>query len=82
MSSWLPEHLTFEECKQIEADCYREIGMEPPTLKQRLNPAWNKEFCEKIQAWTDANPNKPWGLERMMEEDRKRAELLRAKDKA
>lgn len=80
MSSWLPTHLTYEECKQIEADSYRDLGMEPPTFKQKYDPVWQKEFFKKMDAWAKANPGKPWGLSRMMEEDKKRAQ--QAKDKA
>lgn len=81
MSSWHPRHLTREECKQIEADCYREIGMELPTFRQQLDPTWREEFGKKLAAWVKANPGKSWGLDRMIEEDWKR-ELKQAAEKA
>lgn len=81
MSSWAPTYLTYEECKQIEADSFRELGMDPPTFQQRRDPAWQEAFFKKMDAWVKANPDKLWGLERMIEEDRKRGEQLRAKAK-
>ena len=81
MSSWVPTYLTLTECQQIEADSYRDLGMEPPTPKQRFSPAWQAEFFKKMDAWSQANPGKPWGMERMIEADRKKGEQLRAKEK-
>lgn len=83
MSSWAPAHLTFEECQQIMADSYRDLGMAPnPSFAQRMSPEWSEEFHSKMKAWREANPSKPWGLDRMIEAGRKKGEQLRAKDKA
>ena len=71
MSSWAPTYLTLKEYQQIEAEGYRDLGMEPPTPRQRFDPTWQAEFFKKIDAWTKANPGKPWGLDRLIEADRK-----------
>ena len=81
MSSWHPRHLTREECKQIEADSYQDLGMEPPTFRQQFDPAWQEEYCNKARAGLKANPGKSLGLDRMIEEDWKR-ELKQAAEKA
>ena len=82
MSFWVPTHLTFKECQQIEAECYRKLGIEPPTPAQRYNPSWQAEYHKKLDAWMKDNPGEPWIMDRLMEEDQKRAEQKAAEKQA
>lgn len=80
MSFWAPSYLTMREALEIIRKQEEEAGIFPdkdfPTWQER-----HKYRDEKIEAWKKAHPGEPWGLDKLMQEDLKRAQQLRAKDK-
>ena len=75
---WNVKHLTPEECQKIMDDCFREIGMAPlksqmEMVQKAMDPKWDQEFCARMQAWSEKNPGKSWGQQRILEEDRKKS---------